>query len=208
MAERRMFPDASPSAPGHGVPAISEGKDFGRRALSYVIDLVIIQASFTVANVLVWMAFGLGYWLMKGHTPTFSEGRIFKSSFALWFGLTGTYFALFEWLFGATPGKLLLGMRVVKEDGSPCTLGAAVLRALAQYYDGLMLGLVALGSMSNTPLSQRYGDKFAHTVVVGVKAPSIRSRRPWFMFLVSAGIYLTLLGGVSLAEFLLMVMPF
>jgi len=41
------------------------------------------------------------------------------------------YVFLLEGLIGYTPGKYLLGLVVVKSDGSRCTIGAALIRNLA-----------------------------------------------------------------------------
>jgi len=40
---------------------------------------------------------------------------------------------------GSTLGKLALSMVVVREDGSPCGLDAALLRSFAYFVDGLIL---------------------------------------------------------------------
>jgi hypothetical protein len=45
----------------------------------------------------------------------------------------------------------------------------ALLRSLAYYFDGLFFGLVAYSSMKQSPLNQRYGDRWAHTVVIRAK---------------------------------------
>jgi uncharacterized RDD family membrane protein YckC len=101
------------------------------------------------------------------------------------------YFAVFEWLYGATPGKAVLGMRVVRENGEPCSLGPAFTRALLRYVDGLLFGLPALATMKE-PLHQRIGDKAAKTVVVSAQDPIIQQPRAWWWFLVAAGLYLAL----------------
>ncbi len=57
------------------------------------------------------------------------------------------YFALCEWLAGATPGKLLLHLRVVTAGRTRCTLGGALSRGLVRYFDGILFGLVAYRAM-------------------------------------------------------------
>ena len=77
--------------------------------------------------------------------------------------------SLTEGMFGASLGKLICQLRVVTEDGHSITFRKALLRSLAYYFDALFFGLVAYSSMKESPLNQRYGDKWAHTVVVPCK---------------------------------------
>ena len=88
------------------------------------------------------------------------------------FLLFAGYFAVFEWLWdGQTPGKRLLKLRVIREDGRPITLWEAIARNLLRIFDafpGFLLpiysaGLIAI-FMSNR--DQRVGDLFAGTVVI------------------------------------------
>jgi len=112
------------------------------------------------------------------------------------------YFASFEWLYGATPGKLLLGMRVVGEDGQPCTLKATVVRDLWRLLDSLFFGLVANRAMATSFHQQRYGDQRAHTYVVDRHDPFIQRRRPWPNFLAALVLFAVLGTAVSAASML------
>ncbi len=95
----------------------------------------------------------------------------------LWFFVWWWYPVFFEagrW--GATPGKKIVGLRVVQTSGSPITFGQAVLRNFLRYADGLpFLGLgffgiptfgFALATVVATRRFQRLGDLAARTVVV------------------------------------------
>jgi uncharacterized RDD family membrane protein YckC len=78
------------------------------------------------------------------------------------------YFVFFEWLWnGQTPGKRLLKLRVIREDGRPITFWEVLTRNLIRIFDmfpGLYsIGLIAV-FLSNR--DQRIGDLFAGTVVV------------------------------------------
>ncbi|OAQ51348.1 transporter [Natrinema mahii] len=84
-------------------------------------------------------------------------------------GLVATlvYGFLLEGLYGYTPGKYLLGLVVIKSDGSNCTIGASVLRNLLWIADALpTLNLVAMVLILRTDDNQRVGDLVADTVVV------------------------------------------
>jgi uncharacterized RDD family membrane protein YckC len=76
------------------------------------------------------------------------------------------YHSLTEGIYGASLGKLICQLRVVTEEGQSIAMKHALLRSLAYYFDGLFFGLVAYASMKESPLNQRYGDRWAHTVVV------------------------------------------
>src|SRR5215204_3626396 len=91
--------------------------------------------------------------------------------FVLFVLFTG-YFALFEWLWdGQTPGKRLLKLRVIREDGRPITLWEAIARNLLRIFDtfpGFFVPVYSIGLitvfLSNR--DQRVGDLFAGTVVI------------------------------------------
>jgi uncharacterized RDD family membrane protein YckC len=84
-------------------------------------------------------------------------------------GLVATlvYGFLLEGLYGYTPGKYLLGLVVIKPDGSNCTIGASILRNLLWIVDALpTFNLIAMVSILLTDDNQRVGDLVADTVVV------------------------------------------
>jgi len=82
------------------------------------------------------------------------------------------YFAVFEWLWnGQTPGKRLLKLRVIREDGRPVTLWEAVARNLLRIFDavpGFVVPIYSIGLITifMSRRDQRIGDIFAGTVVV------------------------------------------
>jgi len=168
------------------------GKSFGIRAVAYMIDSVVWTAVTSMASII--SAFFVGIVLgiiiaMTGQEMVLDEQVnqcLYAISGLILFTL---YFVLFEWLYGATPGKLILGMRVIKRDGSPCGLKAGLIRALMRFIDGLFFAIPAYTKMKPA-LYQRYGDDAANTVVVGAGDASILNPRPWWWFLVAAGSYL------------------
>ncbi|MBX7173881.1 MAG: RDD family protein [Pyrinomonadaceae bacterium] len=82
------------------------------------------------------------------------------------------YFVFFEWVWnGQTPGKRLMKLRVIREDGRPVTFWEALARNLLRLFDtfpGFVIPVYSIGLvtifMSNR--DQRLGDLFAGTVVV------------------------------------------
>jgi uncharacterized RDD family membrane protein YckC len=73
--------------------------------------------------------------------------------------------AICEGFHGSTPGKLLLSMVVVQEDGSPCRPGSAWIRSFGYIIDALFFGLIGYLNMQKNPQQQRHGDEWAHTIV-------------------------------------------
>jgi len=78
-------------------------------------------------------------------------------------------YVLFEGARSVTPGKLALGLRVVKYDGSPCGWVAALRRSILRPVDALPFAVPYLVGLATAGLSsrrQRLGDVFAGTLVV------------------------------------------
>jgi uncharacterized RDD family membrane protein YckC len=87
-----------------------------------------------------------------------------------WPGLAAiVYFTVFEGLTGATLGKVVMGIRVVNEDGSKLTWSNSFVRNIARLIDAFpyfipyLVGAIAVW---NSATSQRLGDRWAKTVVV------------------------------------------
>jgi uncharacterized RDD family membrane protein YckC len=79
------------------------------------------------------------------------------------------YFAFFEWAWnGQTPGKRLLKLRVIREDGRPITFWEASVRNLLRSFDMMPAPFYSIGLISVfiSLSDQRIGDMVAGTVVV------------------------------------------
>lgn len=157
-------------------PSLLVGRGYWPRAGAYLIDnvfvLVVAYGSSTCAGLLLGLFFAL-----LGRVPEPNMQAIEGLSTLFGFGTFLAYYALCEGLGGATVGKLLLGLLVVRTDGGPCGLGAALLRAVLRFIDGLLFGLPALLSMRE-PLNQRLGDRAAGTLVVDARSPHLLETRP------------------------------
>ena len=83
------------------------------------------------------------------------------------------YFAiLMPWMKGATPGKKLMGIRVVRLDGQPVTWWHAFERA-GGYAAGLATGLLGFAQILWDPNRQAIHDRVAGTVVVRAGAQRV-----------------------------------
>jgi uncharacterized RDD family membrane protein YckC len=78
------------------------------------------------------------------------------------------YHTICEGLHGATIGKKILKLHVVKEDGSPASIKSALIRSLAMVVDGFAFGALGAVHMRSNELRQRFGDEWAKTVVVNI----------------------------------------
>src|ERR1044072_3824998 len=97
------------------------------------------------------------------------------------FLIIACYFVFFEGFWhGQTPGKRLLKLRVIREDGRPITFWEAAARNLLRLADMMPAPFYSLGLISVfiSPRDQRIGDLFAGTVVVRERqdeAPTFKS---------------------------------
>lgn len=90
------------------------------------------------------------------------------------FGWLALYFGAFTWLWrGQTPGKRLLGVRVVRLDGQPLGLWASFER-FGGYAASVFTGLFGFAQVLWDRNRQALHDKVVETVVVREGAPRIR----------------------------------
>src|SRR5690606_35568120 len=84
------------------------------------------------------------------------------------FGISWFYFVFFEACKrGATPGKRVMGLRVVRLSGTPISWNQAIVRNFIRFVDFLPFGnAVGLLSCTVTKNFQRLGDLAANTLVV------------------------------------------
>jgi phosphoenolpyruvate carboxykinase (GTP) len=81
-------------------------------------------------------------------------------------------FAYLEARNGRTPGKAVMGIRVLQLDGTPCTTLAAVVRNAFRVIDGFPgIYLIALTSVAGSKRRQRLGDQAAGTSVFDDRVP-------------------------------------
>ena len=126
----------------------------GQRFLALLIDAIIV-------GVVVGILTGIGVAGRNAGVISITGGIG---------GLIGIlYFFVLEATMGATLGKRLMGLRIVKEDGSPISWGESIIRNLLRIVDGLFFYLVGAIIIWNTQRRQRLGDILAHTVVVRVR---------------------------------------
>ncbi len=139
---------------------------FGARILD-ILFLAVIGAFwvFVSISVMLWMAgTGEDHSTGLGKYPAHLIGILNALSF----------YGICEAFAGASPGKLLCGMRVVQLDGKSCSLAKAYIRQALFFIDVVCFGLVGYLVMSKSMYNQRLGDRVAGTVVVYTRALEAR----------------------------------
>ncbi|MCX7779891.1 MAG: RDD family protein [Negativicutes bacterium] len=131
----------------------SEAKPIGvlLRGIAAFIDFCILMAC--------------GYIIAVIFKQTTADGfNLTGSSAFLWWGIGFAYYVLFEGTTGATPGKMALGLKVIKATGAACNMRCAIIRTVCRIIDHFFLiGAIVI---LFTKLKQRIGDKAAGTIVV------------------------------------------
>jgi uncharacterized RDD family membrane protein YckC len=89
-----------------------------------------------------------------------------QALYVAWVLLCAGIFTVTEAHFGWTPGKLLLGIRVVGLDGRSCGFGPSVVRNVLLMVDGLLTYLVGTMAIALSEKQQRVGDLAAKMLVV------------------------------------------
>lgn len=98
-----------------------------------------------------------------GQVSASLDGIAAVAAFILAFG----YYIAMEGYLGQTLGKMLLGIKVVREDtGDVPGLKAAAIRTVLRIVDGFFSYLVAFIAVLASHKNQRLGDMAAHTLVV------------------------------------------
>ncbi|OLE79731.1 MAG: hypothetical protein AUG06_07135 [Actinobacteria bacterium 13_1_20CM_2_65_11] len=117
------------------------------RFRALLIDLVVFSIVLSLVN-----------WVYAG-----TQAVGWASLCLLWM----VYYVVPESLYGASLGKMLLGLCVVRVDGRPLGVGSIVTRNILRFVD-VLPGAYLIGGLSVllTENSQRIGDKWAGTTIV------------------------------------------
>lgn len=115
----------------------------GSRFLAFLVDAIILQ--------------GIGILVFMGNTPQIGNMAMY---------LPGILYILGFWIWkSATPGKMLLGIKIVGADGKAMTSSQALLRYLGYMLSGFVLGLGFIWAIFDRK-KQGWHDKIADTYVV------------------------------------------
>lgn len=137
------------------------------RLMALVFDLFL----FALLSFVINLVFGTTQ-VTSGTVPTGDSGSFaYTTATAVAWPwqllLAAVYYVVPEALFGATPGKSLTGLCVVRVDGGPLTVRDIVIRNVLRVVDWLPFLYIAGGTLALFSVnSQRLGDVAAGTTVV------------------------------------------
>jgi uncharacterized RDD family membrane protein YckC len=134
------------------------------RALGALIDIIIIIVGYLVA-LMLWSA-----------TLTQFDTGVTAAIMIIFTVLVFVGYPLvFETATrGRSVGKMVMGLRVVSEDGGPERFRQALFRALASLVEiWMLLGSPAVICSMLSPKAKRIGDVFAGTVVISERGPKM-----------------------------------
>jgi uncharacterized RDD family membrane protein YckC len=141
-----------------GPPVALEVHVTGRRILATIVDAIVFSVIFWVLALL------FGSTSAEGGSVAFSLGSLGSLIYLV---VIFAYYTLLEGYLGQTLGKMLLGIKVVREDnGGVPGLGAAAIRTVLRIIGGILFYLVAFISVLATQKNRRLGDMAANTLVV------------------------------------------
>ncbi len=136
------------------------------RALAWMLDMAIIVIGYYLIVILIMLIFGVvGDW------------------WGVFLGILGflaffLYNILFEILKrGQSPGKMALGIKIVRLDGKDPEWSDVTLRALLQLVDAIFsLGLIGGLLIKTTAKAQRLGDMAANTTAIKLQSSNFSFR--------------------------------
>jgi uncharacterized RDD family membrane protein YckC len=128
----------------------------GLRFVAVLLDLLVL----VLLAIPVGLVSGGGY--ASSEAGNAQVGVVLDSwpALGLWLG----YYVFLEVLFGGTIGKLVVGLRVIRVDGTPVGFGASLIRNIFRF--PILFYLVAAIAVWTSPKKQRIGDRVAGTLVV------------------------------------------
>jgi uncharacterized RDD family membrane protein YckC len=130
-----------------------EAVGVGRRAVAIIIDSILL---------------GIIGWIIAKFTGGTTEAgfEVTGMPALLLFLIALAYYVVMEVQWGGTVGKMVLGLKVVKESGERIDWQASIIRNILRIVDGFFFYLVGAIIVWTSKKKQRLGDMIAHTLVV------------------------------------------
>ena len=144
-------------------------------AIQIVVAIIVVVAALAAGDRAVALANSLH---LSGKTLA---STVLAISILLFFALFYGYFIVFEKIWnGQTPGKRLLGIRVVRDGGYPVEIVGSIIRNLIRIVEQV-LGFYFLSviSMVMSSENKRLGDYAAGTIVVRDRGFEVRNPKAW-----------------------------
>jgi uncharacterized RDD family membrane protein YckC len=144
------------------------GSRFVGALVDHFVQICLMLATWAILSWIAGASMVVGF--ARNSMPLWLSAVLLVASFLIYFG----YFVFFEvrWR-GATPGKRLAGLRVVRDGGYPIDAYAAVIRNLVRIVDMMppFYG-AAIASVFMSDEYKRLGDWAAGTIVIKDRPPA------------------------------------
>ncbi|HIE43823.1 MAG TPA: hypothetical protein EYP78_03380 [Candidatus Omnitrophica bacterium] len=142
---------------------------FFQRLLAYILDSIIVDIIFGILMIPVFMKIIMIAKKAAEVGPEAAEqmsiGPMGNILFGIGVLLVFSYYIFFWTKFGATPGKMVLKLKVVREDGSYLSIGGAIVRLIGYWVSSLGFNLGYLWMIWDAE-NQCWHDKMARSYVV------------------------------------------
>ena len=143
-----------------------------RRALAQIIDFLVLGAPGIAVALLFWPIYDIEKMFSSGPAHMLTGFGLMLGGL-LWVVVCLFVFSFLEGRWGGSPGKWVLGIRVLGTDLRPCGFGRAFVRNLLKFIDGFFNFMVGILLVALSENWQRVGDMAARTVVVDVREDEI-----------------------------------
>jgi uncharacterized RDD family membrane protein YckC len=142
------------------MPVAEEPAGFALRFGALLFDLLV--------TMIAWMVFTfvLSYLSKKS---VVSSNSMLASVYAVALGLFALNFVVLAGRTGQTLGKRIIGIRIVRDNGLPFSLGVAVTRHIAGYLLSALGAFLGFAWILWDRKQQGWHDKLAHTHVILIK---------------------------------------
>jgi len=145
-----------------------ESAGFASRTIAFVIDLILASAILLAIGLFVQLIatyFPVNKLLAQVLSPSAGEQARSPTALAVAIVVYAIYSIACWTLMGQTPGKALMGIRVVRTHGQPLSIGRSILRYLAYWVSALPLFLGFLWVLVDDD-RRGWHDKIADTHVI------------------------------------------
>ena len=143
---------------------------FWRRLIAFIIDSTIVFFIVIILFSIASLAFFSGAISANGDkilidlVDPMHFSAVIISLWTFYSLINIAYFTYFHGATGRTPGKMILGLQVVSEDGAPISFGTAFLRSVGYFVSNILyLGFIWAAFDKR---KQGWHDKIAGTVVI------------------------------------------
>jgi uncharacterized RDD family membrane protein YckC len=142
---------------------------FWRRTIAFLVDKLVLSLTSIILLFIAALFLGLGFPLdLSVNISEVITGTFILSYYGTTIFLNMVYFTYFHGTTGQTPGKKILGLKVIQKTGDEMTLGLAFLRWVGYIISGLVFNLGFLWVAFDRK-KQGWHDKIAATYVINLR---------------------------------------